>query len=108
MFWIKKRYTINSKKFNCVIDTNELDPFNDAIQLYAKVDNGNCLLTDDGFTSYNFQCLGRNLETEFNGDIIVKGKWFCLDKLVEKELKLIRQTYDELRLIGEHDEKRKT
>lgn len=107
MYWIEKRYTINSKKFNCVIDTDELDPFNDGIQLYVKVDNDNCLVTDDGFTSYNFQCFGRNLETEFSGDIIVQGKWSDLDQLVQEEVKLIKQTYDELRLIGEHDEKRK-
>lgn len=101
MYWIKKRYNIDSKKFNCVIDTDELDPFDTSIQLYAKVDNDNCLLTDDGFTSFNFQCFGQNLETEFNGDIVVKGKWFYLDELVEKELKLIKQAYSKLKPVGE-------
>ena len=107
MYWIKKRYTINSKKFNCVIDTDELDPFNDGLQIYAKVDNDNCLVTDDGFTSYNFQCLGQTLNTDFDGDIVVKGQWSDLDHLVQEEVKLIKQAYDRLRLTGECDEKRK-
>lgn len=107
MYWIKRRYTIDGKKFNCVIDTDELDPFNDGLQIYAKVDNDNCLVTDDGFTSYNFQCLGQTLNTDFDGDIVVKGQWSDLDHLVQKELKLIKQAYNRLRLTGEHDEKRK-
>lgn len=107
MYWIKRRYTIDGKKFNYVIDTDELDPFNDGLQLYAKVDNGNCLVTDDGFTSYNFQCLGQTLNTDSNDDIVVKGKWSDLDHLVKEEVKLIKQAYDRLRLTGEHDEKRK-
>lgn len=108
MFWIKKRYTIDGKKINYVIDTDELDPFNDSIQLYAKVDNGNCLVTDDGFTSYNFQCLGQTLNTDFDDEIVVKGKWSDLDQLVQEEVKLIKQAYNRLSLTGEHDEERKT
>lgn len=101
MYVISKRYDIDGKKFKCLIDTDELDRFDDSIQLLAKVDNGNCILTDDGYTKFNFRCCGQRLETEFNGDIVVKGKWFYLDKLVEKELKLIRQAYSKLKPVGE-------
>lgn len=101
MYWIKRRYTIDGKKFNYVIDTDELYPFNDGLQLYAKVDNGSCILIDDGFTSYNFMCFGKTLETKFDGDILVKGKWSDLDQLVQEELKLIKQAYSKLKPVGE-------
>ena len=97
MYCIEKQYDIDADRFKCIINTDELDPFSDSITLYAKVDNGSCILTDDGFTSYNFMCFGKKLETEFDGDIIVKGKWSDLDQLVQEELELIIQAYNKLK-----------
>lgn len=97
MYCIEKQYDIDADRFKCIINTDELDIFSDSIQLYAKVDNDNCILTDDGFTSYNFMCFDKKLETEFDGDIIVKGKWSDLDQLVQEELELIKQAYNKLK-----------
>lgn len=89
-------------RFSCIIDTDVLDPFSDSIQLYAKVDdNDNCVVTDDGYTSYNFMCYGQKLETDSDGDIVVKGKWSDLDQLVRKEINLIMQAYSKLKPVGE-------
>ena len=43
-----------------VMNTNFLDNINDSICLYIEDKNGKLIVSDDGYTSFNYSCCGQN------------------------------------------------
>lgn len=93
-------YRYGNSKNVYVIDVDELDPFSDNIQLYASKNDNDCIISDDGYTNYNFICWGQRLTSKNNNDeIVVSGKWSDINDLIDKELNLIRKAYKKLKPI---------
>jgi hypothetical protein len=63
--WLKDKTTIRSVEDEWVeITTPYLDRHNDAIQIFARRDNGGYLLTDDGYIIRDLEASGCNLSTD--------------------------------------------
>lgn len=61
--WLKDKTALRQVKDYVEITTPFLDRHNDYIQIYAKKENGNYLLTDDGYTIQDLQLSGCALDT---------------------------------------------
>lgn len=66
-----KRLILKDSKVNWIAyDTNFVDPLNDCITVYRKVD-GSCF-TDDGYTTFNLDCFVPNWREDGTVDKICK------------------------------------
>ena len=61
--WLKDKTVLRALNGWVEITTPHLDRHNDYIQIYAKKDNGNILLTDDGTTIQDLEFSGCALDT---------------------------------------------
>lgn len=69
--WLKDRTTLRQMNGSWVeITTPYLDRHNDAVQIYARQENGGYLLSDDGYTIHDLEASGCNLNTEKRQDLL--------------------------------------
>lgn len=69
--WLKDKTTLREVNGSWVeITTPYLDRHNDALQIYARQENGAYLLTDDGYTIRGLEASGCNLNTEKRRDLL--------------------------------------
>jgi hypothetical protein len=69
--WLKDKTTL--RELNGVwveITTPYLDRHNDALQIYARADNGGYVLTDDSYTIHDLEASGCSLNTEKRRDLL--------------------------------------
>ena|SRR5579871_3809466 len=70
--WLKDRTTLRQVSDEWLeITTPYLDRHNDALQIYARRENGNFLLTDDAYTIHDLEVSGCNLRTEKRQDLLI-------------------------------------
>src|SRR2546423_14157069 len=63
--WLKDKTTLRKLNGEWVeITTPYLDRHNDALQIYARAENGGYVLTDDRYTIHHLEASGCNLHTE--------------------------------------------
>lgn len=74
-----------------------LDPFNDSLEFYAIRQETQCLVSDDGYASYNLLCLGKP-EIKQNVSPAIAQALSHDQKAAQREL--LKQT-DNLYVIGE-------
>jgi hypothetical protein len=69
--WLKDRTTLREVDGSWVeITTPYLDRHNDALQIYARRENGGYVLTDDSYTIHDLEASGCNLNTEKRQDLL--------------------------------------
>ena len=69
--WLKDRTTLREVNGSWVeITTPYLDRHNDALQIYARAENGGYVLTDDSYTIHDLEASGCNLNTEKRQDLL--------------------------------------
>ena len=69
--WLKDKTTLREVNGSWVeITTPYLDRHNDALQLYARQENGGYVLTDDRYTIHDLETSGCNLNTEKRQDLL--------------------------------------
>src|SRR5258708_2313325 len=67
--WLKDKTTLRELNGSWVeITTPYLDRHNDALQIYARLENGGYVLTDDSYTIHDLEASGCNLNTEKRQD----------------------------------------
>jgi Domain of unknown function DUF1829/Domain of unknown function DUF1828 len=69
--WLKDKTTLREVNDTWVeITTPYLDRHNDALQIYARAENGGYVLTDDSYTIHDLEASGCNLHTEKRQDLL--------------------------------------
>jgi len=69
--WLKDKTTLREVDDSWVeITTPYLDRHNDALQIYARAENGGYVLTDDSYTIHDLEASGCNLNTEKRQDLL--------------------------------------
>jgi hypothetical protein len=69
--WLKDKTTLRELNGSWVeITTPYLDRHNDALQIYARAENGGYVLTDDSYTVHDLEASGCNLQTEKRQDLL--------------------------------------
>jgi len=69
--WMKEKTTLREMNGEWVeITTPYLDRHNDAIQIYARRENGGVLLTDDSYTIHDLEASGCRLDTGKRQDLL--------------------------------------
>jgi uncharacterized protein DUF1828/uncharacterized protein DUF1829 len=69
--WLKDKTTLREVNGSWVeITTPYLDRHNDALQIYARAENGGYVLTDDSYTIHDLEASGCNLHTEKRQDLL--------------------------------------
>jgi hypothetical protein len=69
--WLRDKTTLRELNGKWVeITTPYLDRHNDALQIYARAENGGYLLTDDSYTIHDLEAAGCNLNTEKRQDLL--------------------------------------
>lgn len=69
--WLKEKTTLRGVNSSWVeITTPFLDRHNDALQIYARAQNGGYLLTDDSYTIHDLEASGCKLDTEKRKDLL--------------------------------------
>lgn len=69
--WLKDKTTLREVSDSWVeITTPYLDRHNDALQIYARVENGGYVLTDDSYTIHDLEASGCNLYTEKRRELL--------------------------------------
>jgi len=69
--WLKDKTTLRQVNGSWVeITTPYLDRHNDALQIYARAENGGYILTDDSYTIHDLEASGCNLNTEKRQDLL--------------------------------------
>src|SRR5271166_4485353 len=69
--WLKDKTTLREVNSDWVeITTPYLDRHNDALQIYARAENGGYVLTDDCYTIHDLEASGCNLNTEKRQDLL--------------------------------------
>jgi hypothetical protein len=69
--WLKDKTTLREVNGSWVeITTPYLDRHNDALQIYARQENGSYVLTDDRYTIHDLEMSGCNLSTEKRQDLL--------------------------------------
>jgi len=69
--WLKDKTTLRELNNDWVeITTPYLDRHNDALQIYARAENGGYVLTDDSYTIHDIEASGCNLDTEKRQDLL--------------------------------------
>jgi Domain of unknown function DUF1829/Domain of unknown function DUF1828 len=69
--WLKDKTKLREVNREWVeITTPYLDRHNDALQIYARRENGNYLLTDDSYTIHDLEASGCSLNTEKRKDLL--------------------------------------
>jgi hypothetical protein len=69
--WLKDRTALRELDANWVeITTPYLDRHNDALQIFARRDNGRFLLSDDSYTIHDLAASGCNLETDKRKELL--------------------------------------
>jgi len=69
--WLKDRTTLREVNGSFVeITTPYLDRHNDALQIYARRENGGFVLTDDSYTIHDLEASGCSLNTEKRQDLL--------------------------------------
>lgn len=69
--WLKDKTTLRDLDGSWVeITTPYLDRHNDALQIYARRENGGFVLTDDGYTIRDLEASGCNLNTDKRRDLL--------------------------------------
>ncbi|MGH9431203.1 MAG: DUF1829 domain-containing protein [Terriglobia bacterium] len=69
--WLKDKTTLRQVNGSWVeITTPFLDRHNDALQIYARGENGGYVLTDDRYTLHDLEASGCNLNTEKRKDLL--------------------------------------
>lgn len=70
--WLKDKTAVRTINGEWVeITTPYLDRHNDALQIYARHENGGYLLTDDSYTVHDLEASGCGLNTEKRHDLLV-------------------------------------
>jgi Domain of unknown function DUF1829/Domain of unknown function DUF1828 len=69
--WLKDKTTLRELSASWVeVTTPYLDRHNDALQIYARAENGGYILTDDRYTVHDLEASGCNLHTEKRQDLL--------------------------------------
>jgi hypothetical protein len=69
--WLKDKTTLREVNSSWVeITTPYLDRHNDALQIYARQENGSYVLTDDRYTIHDLETSGCSLNTEKRQDLL--------------------------------------
>lgn len=69
--WLKDKTTLRQVNGSWIeITTPYLDRHNDALQIYARAENGGYVLTDDSYTIHDLEASGCNLNTEKRQDLL--------------------------------------
>jgi len=69
--WLKDKTTLREVNGSWVeITTPYLDRHDDALQIYARAENGGYVLTDDSYTIHDLEASGCNLRTEKRQDLL--------------------------------------
>src|SRR5580700_11896629 len=69
--WLKDRTTLRELSNEWVeITTPYLDRHNDALQIFARQENGGYLLSDDSYTIQDLEASGCNLHTDKRQDLL--------------------------------------
>lgn len=69
--WLKDKTTLRDVNGSWVeITTPFLDRHNDALQIYARGENGSYILSDDRYTIHDLEASGCNLNTEKRQDLL--------------------------------------
>jgi hypothetical protein len=69
--WLKDKTTLRQLNDSWVeITTPYLDRHNDALQIYARAENGDYVLTDDSYTINDLEARGCNLATEKRQELL--------------------------------------
>jgi hypothetical protein len=69
--WLEERTTLREVNGSWVeITTPYLDRHNDALQIYARAEEGGYLLTDDSYTVHDLEASGCNLNTDKRKDLL--------------------------------------
>ncbi len=69
--WLRDKTTLRELNGAWVeITTPYLDRHNDALQIYARAENGGYILTDDSYTIHDLEASGCNLNTEKRQDLL--------------------------------------
>jgi hypothetical protein len=69
--WLRDKTTLREVNGDWVeITTPYLDRHNDALQIYARAENGNYVLTDDSYTIHDLEASGCNLHTDKRQDLL--------------------------------------
>jgi hypothetical protein len=69
--WLRDRTTLREVNDDWVeITTPYLDRHNDALQIYARAENGSYVLTDDSYTIHDLEASGCNLTTEKRQELL--------------------------------------
>ena len=69
--WLKDKTTLREVNGSWVeITTPYLDRHNDALQIYARQDDGGYVLTDDSYTIHDLEASGCNVNTEKRRDLL--------------------------------------
>lgn len=69
--WLKDKTTLREVAGSWVeITTPYLDRHNDALQIYARSENGGYVLTDDSYTVHDLEASGCHLNTEKRKDLL--------------------------------------
>ena len=69
--WLRDKTTLREVNGEWVeITTPYLDRHNDALQIYARAENGSYVLTDDSYTIHDLEASGCNLSTEKRQDLL--------------------------------------
>ncbi len=69
--WLKEKTTLREVNSEWVeITTPYLDRHSDALQIYARAEDGGYVLTDDSYTIHDLEASGCNLNTEKRQDLL--------------------------------------
>lgn len=69
--WLKDKTTLREVNGAWVeITTPYLDRHNDALQIYARADNGGYILTDDSYIVRDLEASGCNLDSDKRKDLL--------------------------------------
>ncbi len=69
--WLKDKTTLREVNDSWVeITTPYLDRHNDALQIYARTENGGYVLTDDSYTIHDLEASGCSLESEKRRELL--------------------------------------
>jgi Domain of unknown function DUF1829/Domain of unknown function DUF1828 len=69
--WLREKTTLREVNGSWVeITTPYLDRHNDALQIYARAENGGYTLTDDSYTVHDLEASGCNLNTDKRKDLL--------------------------------------
>jgi hypothetical protein len=68
--WLREKTTLREVNSWVEITTPYIDRHNDALQIYARAENGGYVLTDDSYTIHDLEASGCNLNTEKRRDLL--------------------------------------